>query len=226
MDKKQLSERDICTKFVVPALQLAGWDIQQQVREEHFFTAGQVLVKNKTVKRGKRKFVDFLLSFKSNMPLALIEAKDNSHSIGSGMQQALDYARTLDVPFVFSTNGDGFLFHDRLNTSGNIEQELKLDQFPSPADLWDRYCKAKQFNQAALPVVSQDYYSDGSGRTPRYYQTIAINRVVEAISNGKKRAMLVMATGTGKTFTAFQIIWRLWNPARRNAFCSLRIVTS
>ena len=210
MDKKQLSERDICTKFVVPALQLAGWDIQQQVREEHFFTAGQVLVKGKTVKRGKRKFVDFLLSFKTNMPLALIEAKDNNHSIGSGMQQGLDYARTLDVPFVFSTNGDGFLFHDRLNTSGNIEQELKLDQFPSPADLWDRYCKAKQFNQAALPVVSQDYYSDGSGRTPRYYQTIAINRVVEAISNGKKRAMLVMATGTGKTFTAFQIIWRLW----------------
>jgi type I restriction enzyme R subunit len=210
MDKKQLSERDICTKFVVPALQSAGWDVQNQVREEYFFTAGQVLVKGKTVKRGKRKFADFLLSFKPNMPLALIEAKDNNHSIGSGMPQGLDYGRILDVPFVFSTNGDGFLFHDRLTTSGPIEKELKLDQFPSPTELWERYCQAKKFNQAALPVVSQDYYSDGSGRMPRYYQTIAINRVVEAVSDGKKRALLVMATGTGKTFTAFQIIWRLW----------------
>jgi type I restriction enzyme R subunit len=210
MDKKQLSERDICTKFVVPALQSAGWDIQNQVREEYFFTAGQVLVKGKTVKRGKRKFADFLLSFKPNMPLALIEAKDNNHSVGSGMQQGLDYARTLDIPFVFSTNGDRFLFHDRLMTSGSIEQVLELEQFPSPTELWDRYCQARKFKQAALPVVSQDYYSDGSGRMPRYYQTIAINRVVEAIINGQKRALLVMATGTGKTFTAFQIIWRLW----------------
>ena len=210
MNKKSLSERDICTKFVVPALQSAGWDIQHQVREEHFFTAGQVLVKGKTVRRGKRKFADFLLSLKPNMPLALIEAKDNNHSIGSGMQQGLDYARTLDIPFVFSTNGDAFLFHDRLTTSGPIEQELPLDQFPSPSDLWDRYCQAKKINQAKLPLITQDYYSDGSGRSPRYYQTIAINRVVEAVSNGKKRALLVMATGTGKTFTAFQIIWRLW----------------
>lgn len=210
MDKKQLSERDICTKFVVPALQSAGWDIQNQVREEYFFTAGQVLVKGKTVKRGKRKFADFLLSFKPNMPLALIEAKDNNHSVGSGMQQGLDYARTLDIPFVFSTNGDRFLFHDRLMASGPIEQVLELEQFPSPTELWERYCQARKFNQTALPVVSQDYYSDGSGRMPRYYQTIAINRVVEAISNGQKRALLVMATGTGKTFTAFQIIWRLW----------------
>lgn len=210
MDKKQLSERDICTKFVVPALQSAGWDVQNQVREEYFFTAGQVLVKGKTVKRGKKKFADFLLSFKPNMPLALIEAKDNNHSVGSGLQQGLDYARTLDVPFVFSTNGDRFLFHDRLTTSGPIEHELELNEFPSPTELWERYCQARKFNQAALPVVSQDYYSDGSGRMPRYYQTIAINRVVEAISNGQKRALLVMATGTGKTFTAFQIIWRLW----------------
>jgi type I restriction enzyme R subunit len=144
------------------------------------------------------------------MPLALIEAKDNNHSVGSGMQQGLDYARTLDIPFVFSTNGDRFLFHDRLMTSGSIEQVLELEQFPSPTELWDRYCQARKFKQAALPVVSQDYYSDGSGRMPRYYQTIAINRVVEAIINGQKRALLVMATGTGKTFTAFQIIWRLW----------------
>ena len=210
MDKKSLTERDICTKFIVPAITSAGWDIQHQVREEHYFTAGQVLVRGKTVKRGKRKFADFLLSWKPNIPLAIIEAKDNNHSVGSGMQQGLDYAGTLDVPFVFSTNGDAFLFHDRLATSGTIEQELPLDQFPSPTDLWQRYCQAKEINQTKLPVISQDYYSDGSGRIPRYYQSIAVNRVVEAVSNGKKRALLVMATGTGKTFTAFQIIWRLW----------------
>lgn len=210
MDKKSLTERDICTKYIVPAIQSAGWDIQHQVREEHYFTAGQVLVRGKTVKRGKRKFADFLLFWKPNIPLAIIEAKDNNHSVGSGMQQGLDYAGTLDVPFVFSTNGDAFLFHDRLATSGTIEQELPLDQFPSPTDLWQRYCQAKEINQTKLPVISQDYYSDGSGRIPRYYQSIAVNRVVEAVSNGKKRALLVMATGTGKTFTAFQIIWRLW----------------
>ena len=210
MNKKSLSERDICTKFIVPAITSAGWDIQHQVREEHYFTAGQVLVRGKTVKRGKRKFADFLLFWKPNIPLAIIEAKDNNHSVGSGMQQGLDYAGTLDVPFVFSTNGDAFLFHDRLATSGTIEQELPLDQFPSPTDLWARYCHAKDINQTKLPVITQDYYSDGSGRIPRYYQSIAVNRVVEAVSNGKKRALLVMATGTGKTFTAFQIIWRLW----------------
>jgi type I restriction enzyme R subunit len=210
MNKKSLTERDICTKYVVPALTSAGWDIQSQLLEQYYFTDGQVHVRGKKVNRGKRKFADFLLSFKSNLPLAVIEAKDNNHSVGSGMQQGLDYARTLDVPFVFSTNGDGFLFHDRLATSGTVEQELSLDQFPSPTDLWERYCRAKQISQAKQPMITQPYYSDGSGRTPRYYQTIAINRVVEAISNGQKRALLVMATGTGKTFTAFQIIWRLW----------------
>ena len=148
------------------------------------------------------------------MPLAIIEAKDNNHSVGSGMQQGLDYARTLDIPFVFSTNGDSFLFHDRLATSGTVEQELSLDQFPSPANLWQRYRQAKGIDDAKLPLITQDYYSDGSGRTPRYYQSIAINRVVEAVGNGQKRALLVMATGTGRTFTAFQIIWRLWKSGK------------
>ena len=210
MNKKSLTERDICTKYIVPALQSVGWDIQHQVLEQYFFTDGQVSVRGKTVKRGIRKFADFLLYHKGNIRLAIIEAKDNNHSIGSGMQQGLDYARTLDVPFVFSTNGDGFLFHDRLATTGVKEQELALDQFPSPTELWNRYCEAKQIRQPQIPIITQDYYSDGSGKLPRYYQTIAINRVVEAISNGQKRALLVMATGTGKTFTAFQIIWRLW----------------
>ena len=126
------------------------------------------------------------------------------------MQQALAYAETLDVPFVFSTNGDGFLFHDRLATSGAVEHELQLNQFPSPTELWQRYCQAKGITQATLPVITQSYFSDGGGRTPRYFQEIAINRTIEAIANGQKRVLLVMATGTGKTFTAFQIIWRLW----------------
>jgi type I restriction enzyme R subunit len=210
MDKKQLTERDICTKYVVPALQGAGWDIPQQILEQYYFTDGPVTVRGKTVKRGIRKFADFLLSFQPNMPLAVIEAKDNNHSVGSGMQQALEYARMLDIPFVFSTNGDGFLFHNRLAANGPIETELPLDHFPSPAQLWQQYCEAKKITPATAPVVTQPYYSDGSGRRPRYYQTIAINRVVNAISQGQKRALLVMATGTGKTFTAFQIIWRLW----------------
>lgn len=209
-EKRSLSERDICTKFVVPALESAGGDILHQVREQHFFTDGRVIVKGKTVKRGNRKFVDILLFYKSNIPIAVIEAKDNNHSVGSGMQQGLAYASTLDVPFVFSTNGDGFLFHDRTVTTGVVETEMPLDTFPSPTDLWDKYCGSKKFTDAQLPVITQDYYSDGSGRTPRYFQQIAINRAVEAIANGQKRALLVMATGTGKTFTAFQIIWRLW----------------
>ena len=211
LDKKSLTERDICTKFINPALEAAGWDLMHQIREQHFFTDGQVLVKGKTVRRGTRKFVDFLLFYKSNIPLAVIEAKDNNHSVGDGMQQGLGYAKTLDVPFVFSTNGDGFLFHNRLATDGLVESQLSLEEFPSPSDLWERYCQAKHITPATLPVITQPYYSDGSGRTPRYFQQIAINRTIEAIANGQKRVLLVMATGTGKTFTAFQIIWRLWN---------------
>lgn len=210
IDKRTLTERDICTKFINPALESAGWDMLRQIREQFFFTDGQVLVRGKTVKRGERKFVDFLLFYKPNIPIAVIEAKDNNHGIGAGMQQGLGYAERLDVPFVFSTNGDGFLFHDRLATSGPVEQELALDEFPSPEELWQRRCLAKGGPSTALSVVTQDYFSDGSNRTARYYQMIAINRTVEAIANGQKRVLLVMATGTGKTFTAFQIIWRLW----------------
>ena len=210
IDKKSLTERDICTKFIHPALESAGWDLKRQIREQYYFTDGQVLVKGKTVKRGDRKFVDYLLFYKSNLPLAVIEAKDNSQTIGSGMQQGLGYAESLDVPFVFSTNGDGFLFHDRLAKSGPVERELRLDEFPSPEELWQRRCEALGTSPASLPVVTQDYYSDGGNRSPRYYQMVAINRTVEAIAGGQKRVLLVMATGTGKTMTAFQIIWRLW----------------
>tara|TARA_R100001132_G_C3273827_1_gene95856 strand:+ start:3273 stop:5684 length:2412 start_codon:yes stop_codon:yes gene_type:complete len=213
INKKSLSERDICSKYITPALTAAGWDLQTQVREEVSFTDGQIIVKGKTVKRGKPKRADYILYYRPNIPLAVIEAKDNSHSVGDGMQQALAYAddeSALSLPFVFSSNGDAFLFHDKTVKEGDVEQELPLDQFPSPDELWDRYCRFKGIKETALEVVTQEFYSDGSDKNPRYYQLNAINRTIEGIAQGKKRLLLVMATGTGKTYTAFQIIWRLW----------------
>lgn len=210
MDKKSLSERDICTKFVTPAIQEAGWDVLTQLREEVTFTAGRIKVRGKLVARGKSKRADYILYYKPNIPLALIEAKDNNHGVGDGMQQALDYGFTLDIPFVYSTNGDAFLEHDRIKSSGKIEKELPLDGFPSPATLWHRYRGVKKISDEQEPIVTQDYHVDVSGKAPRYYQSIAINRAIEAIAKGQNRILLVMATGTGKTYTAFQIIWRLW----------------
>lgn len=214
IDKSQLTERDICTKYVTPAIVEAGWDVIAQVREQVYFTDGRVIVRGKTVKRGERKFVDYLLFHKPNIPLAVVEAKDNNHSIGAGMQQGLGYAKSLDVPFVFSTNGDGFIFHDRTLTEGIKERELSLGEFPTPAELWARYCAAKNIPPPAEPIVTQDFYIDGSGKSPRYYQLNAINRVIEAAARGENRVLLVMATGTGKTYTAFQIIWRLWKAGK------------
>jgi type I restriction enzyme R subunit len=132
IDKRTLTERNICTKFINPALESAGWDLMRQIREEYFFTDGQVIVKGKSVKRGERKFADYVLFYKPNIPIAIIEAKDNTHGISAGMQPGLSYAERLDIPYVFSTNGDGFLFHDRLAKSGAVETELALDAFPSP----------------------------------------------------------------------------------------------
>ena len=210
MDKKSLSERDICTKFIAPALQEAGWNIQTQIREEVTFTAGRIIVRGKTVTRGKPKRADYVLYYKPNIPIAVIEAKDNNHSVGDGMQQAIDYGSALDVPFVYSSNGDAFLEHDRTVESGPLERELSMDSFPSPTELWNRYCAYRDIGVDHEPVVTQDYYVDTSGKAPRYYQQTAINRAVEAIAKGQDRILLVMATGTGKTYTAFQIIWRLW----------------
>jgi type I restriction enzyme R subunit len=215
MDKKALSERDICTKFITPALEHSGWDIQTQIREEVTFTAGRIIVRGRMHTRGKKRRADYLLSYQKNQPIAVIEAKDNRHSLGDGMQQALAYSDALDVPFVFSSNGDGFLFHDRTGLSGQTETTLTLADFPSPETLWQRYCQYKGIQPDARPVVEQPYYDDGSGRSPRYYQRIAINRTVEAVARGQDRILLVMATGTGKTFTAFQIIWRLWKSRQK-----------
>ena len=212
MNKKQLTEADIRTKFITPALVGPGgkWDVMTQLREEIYFTKGRVIVRGKTVKRGEAKKADYLLFYKPDIPIAVIEAKDNNRAVGAGMQQALEYAEILDVPFAYSSNGDAFLEHDRTATDGTVEREIPLDQFPSPDELWARYRAAKGYTAAQEVVTTQDYYDDGSGKTPRYYQLIAINRTVEAIARGENRILLVMATGTGKTYTAFQIIWRLW----------------
>lgn len=211
MNKRDLSERDICSKCITPAITNAGWDLHTQIREEVSFTKGRIMVRGKLHTRGEQKRADYILYYKSNIPLAVIEAKDNHHSIGAGMQQALNYAETLGIPFVFSSNGDGFLMHDRTGFAEKTEIELSLESFPSPTQLWKRYCLWKGIETpAALTTIAMPYYDDGTGRAPRYYQSSAINNTVEAVAQGQQRILLVMATGTGKTYTAFQIIWRLW----------------
>lgn len=210
MNKRELSERDICTKFITPALEQAGWDITCQVREEFPLTKGRIIVRGKLYTRAQNKRADYVLFHKPNMPIAVIEAKDNKHSLGDGMQQGLGYAEMLQVPFVFSSNGDGFLFHNKIAKDGVIERELALDELPGPDLLWQWWAEHLGLNAAQSELVSQDYYSDGSNKSPRYYQLLAINKTIEAVARGQNRLLLVMATGTGKTYTAFQIIWRLW----------------
>lgn len=211
MNKKALTERDICTKFINPALQKAGWNMRTQVREEVSFTDGRIIVQGNMHTRAKNKRADYILYYKSNIPIAIIEAKDNKKAVGHGMQQALEYADILQIPFVFTSNGDSFVFHDKTNTSGALEQELTLDNFPSPEELWKKYLKYNNIDTPeAQEIVEKDYYADESGMTPRYYQQNAVNRTIEAVAKGQDKIILVMATGTGKTYTAFNIIWRLW----------------
>lgn len=210
MNKKSLSERDICSKYITPAIENAGWDRMTQYREEVNFTDGKIQVRGKLTARGKRKRADYILYYKPNIPIGIIEVKENNHSVGAGMQQALNYAEILNLPFVFSTNGDRFLFHDKSNPN-HIEKEIELSDFPSPEELWSKYLDFRGIeDESAKEIVEQDYYFDGSGRTPRYYQQNAVNLTLEAIARGQNRILLVMATGTGKTYTAFQIVYRLW----------------
>lgn len=179
MNKKALTEADIRTKFITPALVGANgekWDLMTQVREEVYFTKGRVIVRGRSVKRGVARRADYILVYKPQIPLALIEVKDNNHAVGDGMQQALDCAEMLDIPFVYSSNGDAFLEHDRTVTAGAVTREIPLDEFPSPEELWARYCKAKGLAGSQTAVATQDYFEDGSGKTPRYYQLIAIKR--------------------------------------------------
>lgn len=211
LNLSNLTEADIITKCVMPAILNAGWDNTTQIRQEVKLRNGKVIVRGKVAARRTVKSADIVLYNKPGIPLAVIEAKANKHEIGKGMQQGIEYARLLDVPFVFATNGDGFIFRDATAAEGEcLEKQITLDDFPSPAELWQKFCLWKGYTQAQLPVITQDYYDDGSGKSPRYYQLQAINKTIEAVSNGQNRVLLVMATGTGKTYTAFQIIWRLW----------------
>ncbi|MFN2111352.1 MAG: type I restriction endonuclease, partial [Anaerolineae bacterium] len=194
----KLSEQDICLRFITPAIEKAGWD-RTQIRRELTLTAGRVIVRGRMTVRGEQKRADYVLFHKPGLPLAVVEAKDGTHSVGSGMQQALGYAEMLDVPFVFSSNGQGFLFHDATaaKLGGEMEREIGLDEFPSPEDLLDRWRQYKGLAHEQARIVTQDYHTDIGGKTPRYYQMQAINRTVEAIANGQNRVLLVMATGTG-----------------------------
>lgn len=210
MNKKQLTERDICSKYITPALIGSGWDLHLQIREEFPLTNGRIIVRGQLHTRAKNKRADYVLFYKPGIPIAIIEAKDNNHSIGDGMPQGLKYAEMLNVPFVFSSNGDGFLFHNSIAKHNNVETEIALDDFPSPDTLWKLWCEDKEISPNQEEIIIQDYYSDGSNKTPRYYQLLAINKTIESVARGDNRILLVMATGTGKTFTAFQIIWRLW----------------
>ena len=209
-DKKTLSEADIRTKYITPAIVNAGWDAITQMREEYNVTKGRIIARGKSCKREAPLKADYVLFYKPNKPIAIIEAKDNKHTMSDGMQQALQYASMMNVPFVFSSNGDGFVFHNKYITEGDLEITLSLDEFPSPETLWKMYLEKNNVSPAQEKIIDEPYYSDNPDKQPRYYQMNAINKTVEAISGGQERVLLVMATGTGKTYTAFQIIWRLW----------------
>ncbi|GHE84427.1 EcoAI/FtnUII family type I restriction enzme subunit R [Thalassotalea profundi] len=214
MDKKKLSETDIITKFIMPAVKSAGWNLMTQIRQEVKLRDGKVIVRGQLGVRKTVKSADIVLYHKPNIPLAVIEAKANKHEIGKGIQQGLDYARLLEVPFIFASNGDGFIFHDKTNLN-QLETEISLEDFPTPDQLWQKYCAYRGFKPEQIPLITQSYHDDGSGKAPRYYQLQAINKTIEAVSQGKNRMLLVMATGTGKTYTAFQIIWRLWKSRQK-----------
>lgn len=212
-DKKTLSESDIKAKFITPAILKAGWNEMTQIRREVMITPGPVVVRGNMSSRNKmkRKFADYVLQKEKGVPVAIVEAKDNTYAISNGLQQALGYAELLHVPSIFSSNGDGFASHNKANKHDEeIEIEFGLDSFPSPDELWERYKIFRGITDLQEVLVAEPYYDDGGGKEPRYYQVEAINRVVEKVARGENRLLLVMATGTGKTYTTFQIIYRLW----------------
>ena len=206
MEKRDLSEADIKARYITPAVEQAGWN-KKQIRYEYAFTSGRIILRGNITSRGKKKFADYLLFYKANFPLAIIEAKDNSHPVGAGLQQAIEYAEILDVMFVYASNGDGFVEQDLI--TGNI-RNLSLDDFPSPDELYHKYVCEMNFSETGEKVLLEPYYWVPGYKKPRYYQRVAIDRTVNAVASGKNRVLLVCATGTGKTFMAFQIIYRLW----------------
>lgn len=208
ISKKQMSEEDIKLQYITPAI-TAKWDIKKITMETNI-TDGKINLKGNFVTREKPKRADYVLYLNSNNPIAIVEAKDNKHSISHGLQQAMTYASMLDIPFAYSSNGDGFFEHDFLTGK---ERELDLDEFPTEEELYCRYKNGANngegLSENQEKMIQQPYYSSQKTYPPRYYQRIAINRTVDAISRGKDRLLLVMATGTGKTYTAFQIVYRL-----------------
>ncbi len=206
MDKRGLSEEDIKVRYITPAVEYAGWS-KSQIRCEYTFTDGRIILRGNASIRGKRKRVDYLLFYKSYLPLAIIEAKTNNHSIGAGLQQAIEYAEMLDVKYVYASNGDGFVEQNLI--TGEV-RNLRLEEFPSPEELYQYYVRDMQITEVGKKAMLQPYYYAPEYKMPRYYQRIAINRIVDAVVNGKNRLLLVCATGTGKTLIIFQIIYRLW----------------
>lgn len=204
-----MNEEETRNRHIRPSIIKAGWT-DNQVREEYPYTMGRIHVSGQVAKRGDKKKVDFLLEYRPNLPIALVEAKSTHKDLGAGMQQALAYAEALDIPFVFSANGEGFLFHDRTGMSVTTELTLPSEDFPSPDELYQRYLKWKGETSNIRNLIETPLYSDNPNKSPRYFQRIAIDRAVESIARGVRRLLLVMATGTGKTYTAGQIIWRLW----------------
>ena len=208
LDKKQMSEEDIKLQFITPAI-TSKWNIHKITMETQI-TDGKVNLKGNIVFREKPKRADYVLYLSANNPIAIVEAKDNNHSVSFGLQQAMDYARILDLLFAYSSNGDGFMEHDFLT---GTEREFGLDEFPTEDELIARYKAERNGGTGLTPaqekILNQPYYSSQNTYPPRYYQRIAINRTLDAIARGQDRLLLVMATGTGKTYTAFQIVYRL-----------------
>lgn len=200
LKKHEMTEEDIKLRYITPAIE-CKWDKHTQMRMEYCFTDGRVIVRGNTVARVKKKKADYILYYKRNLPLAIVEAKDNKHSVGAGMQQGIEYAEILDIPFVYSSNGDSFLEHDMKN---GTEREISLADFPTPDELWARYRGEKQITPEQEKLITEPYYFQIGDKTPRYYQRVAVNRTIEAVAHGQDRILLVMATGTGKTYTAFQ----------------------
>lgn len=211
-NKKNMSEEDIKMKYITPAIEQAGWNIKKHIRAEYTFTDGRVIVRGNLTSRGKKKRADYILFYKPNIPLAIIEAKDNKKSVGAGMQQGIEYAKILDIPFVYSSNGDGFVEHDMLTGK---ERNLTLEEFPTREELWNRYIQTKGLNTEQEEIITEPYFFQAGDKQPRYYQRNAINRTIEAIAKGQDRILLVMATGVGKTYVAFNIIYRLWKSRRK-----------
>ncbi|MBP6888269.1 MAG: DEAD/DEAH box helicase family protein [Candidatus Pacebacteria bacterium] len=207
----KLSETETRSRLIRPAITASGWQ-DWQIGEEKSFTAGRIQVHGKTISRGERKRADFILYYKNHFPIAIVEAKDSSHTAGSGLEQAKNYAQILNIPFAYSTNGDEFVEFDFLK---GTETTISIDAFPSSEELFRRYCESKDYNEEQKSIVLQDYFDDPSGMGPRYYQETAINKVIDAVAKGQNRLLLVMATGTGKTYTAFQIIYRLWRAKKK-----------